>query len=65
MDYIAIISDLHGNLPALEAVLRDIKRRHISRIFCLGDLIGKGPHSDKVVEYLPGRVPGHDQGELG
>jgi protein phosphatase len=50
MDYIAIISDLHGNLPALEAVLRDIKRRHISRIFCLGDLIGKGPHSDKVVD---------------
>jgi protein phosphatase len=50
MDYIAIISDLHGNIPALEAVLRDIKRRHISRIFCLGDLIGKGPHSDKVVD---------------
>jgi protein phosphatase len=50
MDYIAIISDLHGNLPALEAVLHDIKRRHISRIFCLGDLIGKGPHSDKVVD---------------
>ena len=31
MDYIAIISDLHGNIPALEAVLRDIKRRHIQR----------------------------------
>jgi predicted phosphodiesterase len=50
MDHIAIISDLHGNLPALEAVLRDIKRRNIARIFCLGDLVGKGPHSEKVVD---------------
>src|SRR5438128_5130595 len=50
MDSIALISDLHGNLPALEAVLRDIKRRNISRIFCLGDLVGKGPHSEKVVD---------------
>ena len=50
MDYIALISDLHGNIPALEAVLRDIKRRNISRIFCLGDLVGKGPHSEKVVD---------------
>jgi protein phosphatase len=50
MDSVALISDLHGNLPALEAVLRDIKRRNISRIFCLGDLVGKGPHSEKVVD---------------
>ena len=50
MDSIALISDLHGNLPALEAVLSDIKRRRISRIFCLGDLVGKGPHSEKVVD---------------
>jgi protein phosphatase len=50
MDYVALISDLHGNLPALEAVLHDIKRRNISRIFCLGDLVGKGPHSEKVVD---------------
>jgi protein phosphatase len=50
MDSIALISDLHGNIPALEAVLRDIKRRNISRIFCLGDLVGKGPHAEKVVD---------------
>jgi len=50
MEHVAIISDLHGNLPALEAVLYDIKRRNISRIFCLGDLVGKGPHSEKVVD---------------
>lgn len=50
MDQVAIISDLHGNIPALEATLNDIKRRTIKRIFCLGDLVGKGPHSDKVVD---------------
>ncbi len=50
MDYVAIISDLHGNMPALEATLQDIKRRRINRIFCLGDLVGKGPHSDKAVD---------------
>jgi len=50
MDSIALISDLHGNIPALEAVLHDIKRRNISRIFCLGDLVGKGPHSEQVVD---------------
>lgn len=50
MDHIAIISDLHGNIPALEATLQDIKRRHIRRIFCLGDIVGKGPHSDKAVD---------------
>lgn len=50
MDQVAIISDLHGNIPALEATLNDIKRRNIKRIFCLGDLVGKGPHSDKAVD---------------
>jgi predicted phosphodiesterase len=50
MDAIALISDLHGNLPALEAVLHDIQRRHIPRIFCLGDLVGKGPHTETVVD---------------
>ncbi len=43
VDRIALISDLHGNLHATEAVLADISARGISRIFNLGDLIGKGP----------------------
>lgn len=50
MDRIAIISDIHGNLPALRATLQDIARRGITRIFCLGDLVGKGPHSDQAVD---------------
>jgi Predicted phosphoesterase len=39
----AIISDIHANLPALEAVLADIEGRGIDRIVCLGDVIGYGP----------------------
>lgn len=50
MERIAIISDIHGNLPALEASLEDIRRRGIQRIFCLGDLVGKGPDSDRAVD---------------
>jgi predicted phosphodiesterase len=50
MDQIAIISDIHGNIPALQATLHDIQRRNIRRIFCLGDLVGKGPHSDEAVD---------------
>ena len=50
MDRIAIISDIHGNVPALDAALRDIRRRGIARIVCLGDLVGKGPDSDVVVD---------------
>jgi protein phosphatase len=47
MDRIAVISDLHGNIPALEATLYDIKRRDIRRIFCL----------DKVRRYFTVFVP--------
>src|SRR5436309_3321575 len=50
MDRIALISDIHGNIPALEATLQDIGRRQITRVFCLGDLVGKGPDSDRTVD---------------
>jgi protein phosphatase len=50
MDQIALISDLHGNIPALQATLQDIQRRNIRRIFCLGDLVGKGPDSALAVD---------------
>lgn len=52
MERIAIISDIHGNIPALEAVLADIGRRNITRIFCLGDIVGKGPGSDMAVDLV-------------
>ncbi|MBN2239487.1 MAG: metallophosphoesterase family protein [Dehalococcoidales bacterium] len=50
MDSIALIADIHGNIPALEAVLDDIRNRNISRILCLGDLAGKGPQSADAVD---------------
>jgi len=50
MEQIAIISDIHGNVPALEAVINEIQKRDINRIFCLGDIIGKGPSSDIVID---------------
>ncbi|MDD4890414.1 MAG: metallophosphoesterase family protein [Phycisphaerae bacterium] len=43
MAVLAIISDIHGNLEALTAVLADIKARGIERIICLGDVVGYGP----------------------
>lgn len=52
MDSIAIISDIHGNIPALEAVLADIRSRDISLIICLGDLAGKGPQPAEAVDLI-------------
>ena len=50
LDRIALISDVHGNLTALEAVLADIDARGIVRIFNLGDYVGKGPRGREVVD---------------
>jgi len=54
-DRIALISDVHGNLTALEAVLDDIDARGIGRIFNLGDYVGKGPRGREVVEICQER----------
>jgi predicted phosphodiesterase len=49
----ALISDVHGNLPALEAVLADIDRRAgVDAIYHLGDLVGYAPWPDEVVVLL-------------
>ncbi|MHA2227307.1 MAG: metallophosphoesterase family protein [Candidatus Hodarchaeales archaeon] len=44
MGRIAIISDIHSNLPALTAVLTDIHNSNVNRIYCLGDLVGYYTH---------------------
>ena len=44
----ALISDIHGNLEALEVVLEDIEAQGINEIFCLGDIIGYGPEPSRV-----------------
>ncbi|QDP38977.1 metallophosphoesterase family protein [Radiobacillus deserti] len=67
---IAIITDIHGNDAALEAVLDDINRQPISHIYCLGDLLGIGYQSNEVLQRLTTRqgvtfVKGnHDQAIL-
>ena len=50
MTKIAIISDLHGNLPAVNAVFSDIENKGVDKIICLGDLIGKGPNSPEAID---------------
>ncbi|MDF2658208.1 MAG: serine/threonine protein phosphatase [Paenibacillus sp.] len=52
MERIAVISDIHANLAALKAVWADIERREIGRIFCLGDLVGKGPYPAEAVDEV-------------
>lgn len=48
----AIISDIHGNLEALQAVLADIESRGIKEIVCLGDVIGYGPNPRECLELI-------------
>ena len=52
VERIAVMADIHGNMPALEAVLNDIDQRGIKRIICLGDTIGKGPNPDLAVDKV-------------
>ncbi len=64
-----MISDIHGNLEALEVVLDDIKAQGITEIFCLGDIIGYGPNPreciDLVMETCKITLLGnHDQGAM-
>ena len=52
MDKIALIGDIHANLTALEAVLEDIEKRNISKIYCLGDIVSKGVNPDIVIDLI-------------
>src|SRR5690242_12411697 len=48
----AVISDIHGNLPALEAVLEAIETEQVEEIWCLGDLVGYGADPDDCVSLV-------------
>ena len=48
----AVISDIHGNLEALQRVLRDIERREADEIVCLGDIIGYGPNPLECLDLV-------------
>ncbi len=58
---IALISDIHANLIALEAALADLAQRRTDRIVCLGDVAANGPQPHEVVERLRAQLPGRER----
>ena len=54
-DTVAVITDIHANLPALEAALDRIDELGIEQIYCGGDLVGYGPHPNEVVARIAER----------
>jgi predicted phosphodiesterase len=67
---IAVISDVHGNLAALESVLESIDTDPPDEIWCLGDVVGYGPRPNECCEIVATRAAiclagNHDLGVLG
>ena len=67
---IAFISDIHGNLEALERTLEKVHELQSDRIYCLGDIVGYGPYPNECVTIVRERctavVQGnHDSGVIG
>ncbi len=67
---VAVISDIHANLPALQATLLDIEGTDIDEIWCLGDAVGYGASPNECLEVLAERcsiwlVGNHDLAALG
>jgi diadenosine tetraphosphatase ApaH/serine/threonine PP2A family protein phosphatase len=65
----ALISDIHGNWEALQAVLADIGQHNISELYCLGDIIGYGPNPCECLDEIIRRseitiLGNHDQAAL-
>jgi diadenosine tetraphosphatase ApaH/serine/threonine PP2A family protein phosphatase len=65
---IAILSDIHGNLEALDAVLADVRRQGALEVYCLGDVVGYGPNPAECLERAMGFrltvLGNHDQGAM-
>ena len=64
----AIISDIHSNLEALQAVLDDISKQNIKEVYCLGDVVGYGPNPRECVDLVMSckivLLGNHDQGAM-
>ncbi|HMC66392.1 MAG TPA: metallophosphoesterase family protein, partial [Gemmataceae bacterium] len=64
----AIISDIHSNLEALQAVLQDIAKQPVEDIYCLGDVVGYGPNPRECVDLVTQckvcLLGNHDQGAM-
>ncbi len=52
MNRIAILADVHGNVPALEAVIADLRRQDVDEVLVGGDLVGRGPEGTRVVDRI-------------
>ncbi len=70
MSKIALISDVHGNLPALESVLELLDRHSPDLWICLGDLVGYGPFPSECISIVKERgmitvLGNHDAGVVG
>src|SRR4051794_10002962 len=52
-----VISDVHANVHALDAVLRALRRESVDAILCAGDVVGYGPHPNECVERLASLDP--------
>lgn len=65
-----VLSDIHGNLEALEAVLADLEARGVESLACLGDFVGYGASPNECIAALRPRVEAavlgnHDQASIG
>lgn len=64
---IAVLSDVHGNLHALQAVWRDLEAQAPDAVYCLGDLVGYGAFPNEVIQFirrhnLPTVMGNYDEG---
>jgi diadenosine tetraphosphatase ApaH/serine/threonine PP2A family protein phosphatase len=67
---IAVISDIHANLHALQSVLADVDRESVDEIWCLGDIVGYGPKPNECCDLIRERTAislcgNHDLAALG
>ena len=67
MNRVTIFGDIHGNLPALEAVFTDIEKQELTQLYCLGDLVGYGTFPNEVIaairqRNIPTLMGNYDQG---
>ncbi|MDQ7065204.1 MAG: metallophosphoesterase family protein [candidate division KSB1 bacterium] len=47
-----LISDIHGNLEALTVVIKELEKRNVDEVLCLGDIIGYGPDPEECVDLV-------------
>lgn len=66
----AILSDIHGNLEALQSVLQHLEQESVEKIICLGDIVGYGPNPNECIEIIKEKAEvilagNHDHAPIG